>query len=79
MSLAPHLFRPAQTVNLFGFNASLSNAIPSNASEEIMAFDIANREKGRLLRYKPNPWWIRASYIFVLVSEYKTSEKKFLI
>ena len=79
MSLAPHLFRPVQTVNLFGFNASLSKAIPSNSSEEIMAFDSANREKGRLLRHEPNPWWIRASYIFVLVSEYKTSEKKFLI
>ena len=44
-----------------------------------MTVDMSNREKGSLQRYKPNPWWIRASYIFVLVSEYKTSEKKFLI
>ena len=66
-------------VNLFSFNQALSNAIPSNEEEHIMAFDLSNREKGKLLRYKPNPWWIRASYIFIQVSEYKTSEKKFLI
>jgi len=44
-----------------------------------MLVDITNREFGKLARYKPHPWWIRASYIFVLVSEARTNEKKFLI
>ena len=80
MSLSTNLLRPATSpVTFFNFNQALSNAIPSNEDEQIMTFDLSNREKGKLPRYKPNPWWIRASYIFIQVSEYKTNEKKFLI